>query len=581
MKRIAIFLLITTVTVGLGWAAYQVAAPPQPALSSYIPAGALLYLEAKDFSSLLGDWNSSPQKAQWITSANYEVFSRSRLFLRLKGAGDQFATAAGLPPDMNFLLEVAGSHSALALYDIGNLQFVYMTRLPSAKAMQTALWQTRTKFEPRTAGGVTFYVRRDPKSQKEVAFAVAGDYLLLATREDLVAGALQLISGSEDRTIESEQWWSQAVAATGKTGDLRMVLNLEKLVPSPYFRTYWVQQNITDLKQYSSAVSDLFRSNNQYREERVLLRKNPTADAASPPARSTSEVASASTGGVETVAELVRLVPEGTGLYEARAYPSTDSCFNLLETKILAQHLGPAPPSQLAPEVQLTSGDTGGGSDLETRIDQSPVKRPAMQQSTSALNLLLDQTPLLASLQVQSTERDKSGVFVRMHSAIVLSADSNWNEARVQSALSDFVRPGLTASQLGVIWTAKSSYQQLDGLWPLAVSVHGKDLLVSDDPALLEALLSNFNRKSDQTPAAFIAGFSHSRERENFARFTGLIDGPNRFDSKFSDATRQPQFFSDNIAGLSSTLAGISGEKIIITEDRSKVQQTVTYEWSQ
>ena len=31
------------------------------------------------------------------------MFSRSRLFLRLKDASDQFTAAAGLPPDMNFL----------------------------------------------------------------------------------------------------------------------------------------------------------------------------------------------------------------------------------------------------------------------------------------------------------------------------------------------------------------------------------------------------------------------------------------------------------------------------------------------
>jgi len=45
-----------------------------------------------------------------------------------------------------------------------------------------------------------------------------------------------------------------------------MVLNLEELVPNGYFRTYWVQQNITSLKQYSASVSDLFRSGQQYRE---------------------------------------------------------------------------------------------------------------------------------------------------------------------------------------------------------------------------------------------------------------------------------------------------------------------------
>ncbi|HYW37976.1 MAG TPA: hypothetical protein VE957_07680 [Terriglobales bacterium] len=113
-----------------------------------------------------------------------------------------------------------------------------------------------------------------------MAFAVSGDYLLLATREDLLAGALQFKSGSQGRTVESEQWWSQAVAFAGPAGDLRMVMNLDKIVPSPYFRTYWVQQNITDMKQYSAAVSDLFRSSKHYREERVLLRKTPPPIAA-------------------------------------------------------------------------------------------------------------------------------------------------------------------------------------------------------------------------------------------------------------------------------------------------------------
>jgi hypothetical protein len=242
-------------------------------LSKFVPAGPLLYLEAQDFSSLLSDWISSPQKKQWIKSDNYEVFSRSRLFLRLQGACEQFAAAAGFPPDMDFFAQIAGQRGAVAIYDIGKLEFLYITYFPSAKSMQSSLYQTRAKFEPRNAGGVDFYVRRDPQSQREVAFAISSDYLLLATREDLMAGALQLMSGKQDRTVENESWWTQSTAAAGHPGDLRMVLNLQTLVPNGYFRTYWVQQNITDLSQYSAAVSDLFRSDKEYREERVLIRK--------------------------------------------------------------------------------------------------------------------------------------------------------------------------------------------------------------------------------------------------------------------------------------------------------------------
>ncbi len=302
MKRMLIVLCVAVAGASLGFAAYRTTSPPETALTKFVPPGPLLYLEAKDFSSLLGDWDSSTQKKQWIQGDNYQVFSRSRLFLRLKGAGDQFAAAAGLPPDTEFLSQVSGQHSALALYDIGKLQFLYITYLPSARSMQTSLWQSRAKFEPRNVGGADFYVRRDPESQREVAFAVAGDYLLLATREDLMAGALQLMSGKPDRTMETDQWWAQSTAATGAQGDLRMVLDLKRLVPNGYFRTYWVQQNITDLSQYSAAVSDLFRTGKQYREERVLIRNREPEQVSSP-------------AGLDAAADLSRLVPNDAGVY--------------------------------------------------------------------------------------------------------------------------------------------------------------------------------------------------------------------------------------------------------------------------
>lgn len=578
MKRIAIVLLIVIAGAVIGRAAYQAVAAPEQPLSRIVPAGPLLTLEAKDLSSLLADWNSSSQKKQWVASDNYQVFSRSRLFLRLKGASDQFAAAAGLPPDMNFLSQVAGTHSVLALYDIGNLQFLYVTRLPSAQSMQSTLWQTRSKFEPRSAGGVNFYVRRDPESQKEVAFAVSGDYLLLATRVDLMAGALQLMSGSKDRTVEAEQWWSQSVASAGTVGDLRMVLNLEKIVPSPYFRTYWVQQNITDMKQYSAAVSDLLLSGKQYREERILLRAiNPHPE---PPASARDQINLVPAGGFEAAADLVRLVPDGAGTYQAKAYPSADACLDLLETKLLAPHLGPVSASQIAPGVQLTPGESGSSSDLEVRIDQVSVPR-ASSQSSSALKDLLGKAQILAALQVQSTERDKVGVFVRVHSAIVLEAAADWNEASVESVLADFVRPGLTAGPLGTGWQQKSGYQQLDGLWSLTTSVRGRYLTVTDDPALAEAMLSNFNRKSDMKPASMIAGFNHGRERANFTRFSEVVDRPHRTQSDAPGIQTPPQFFSENIASLSSALSGVSRQNIVVRTDGSRVFQTVTYEWSQ
>ncbi|HKV77207.1 MAG TPA: hypothetical protein VJP02_03665 [Candidatus Sulfotelmatobacter sp.] len=568
MKRIFIIVCVALACAGIGWAGYRAVSPPDVPLSKFVPAGPLLYLEARDFSSLLNDWNSSTQKKQWTKSDSYEVFSRSRLFLRLQGAGEQFAAAAGLPPDMDFFAQVAGQRSAVAIYDIGKLEFLYITYLPSAKSIQSSLYQTRAKFEPRNAGGIDFYERRDPQSEREVAFAISGDYLLLATRQDLIAGALQLISGKTDRSVESESWWTQSTAAAVHTGELRMVMNLQTLIPNGYFRTYWVQQNITDLSRYSAAVSDLFRSGKEYREERVLIRKKEPAQAIS-------------ADSLAAAADLSRLIPENAGVYVTAANPSADSCFALLETKILAPHLGPAPISQIAPQVQLTSGEQEASSDLETRIDQAPAEAAAATSSATALKDLLSKAPILASLQLQSTQRDSAGVFVRTHTAVIFAAASDWNEESAHSALNEFVRPGLTAAQLGTSWQQRSGYQQLDGLWPLTVAIRGKELMVSDDPALMESVLANLSRKSDRKPLEYFAGVNHKQERVNFARFTALVDHPNVPVNAGRGSEREPQFFSGNLASLSATLADVSAERIEIRSDGGKVRQTVTYEWSQ
>jgi hypothetical protein len=567
MKRIAALLSLALGCCAIAWSVYQTDAPAAAArpLAQFVPAGSMLYVESKDCASLLREWNSSAAKEHWVASDSYAVFSQSRLFLRLEGAGEEFSKAAGLPPDMKFLTQAAGDRSALALYDIGKLQFLYITHLPQAQAMQSTLWQSRAKFEPRTVGGATFYVRQEPKSQRVVAFAVMGDYLLLATREDLLAGALQLMSGSKGLTIESEAYYAKAAAQTQEVGDLRMVLNLEKIVPDGYFRTYWVQQNITDLSHYSAAVSDLYLSADNYREERTLIRKAELEQPVAPES-------------LAAAAEVVRLVPEDAGTYQALANPSPKSCFELLRVKLLAPHASVFSPSDNAPQVRLTSGETGSGSDLETRIDEVTTVRSSKLEK-SALEKLLERTEFRASLQMQSTERDQAGVFIRTHTGVVLVAAGDWGAAAVKPAITGYLHPGTTASELGLAWRQQSGYEELDGLWPLLIAARGNTLMLSDDEATMQAMLANFERKPSFAPGDYFAGFNHHRERPNFLRLVDVVDRPSTMASAQSDA-REPQFFSGTVGSLSQTLSGVASESVVTRGDKDKLHQTVIYEWS-
>ena len=545
----------------ISWSLLEQQAAPSHPLDQVMPEGPLLYIEAKDFSALLKDWNSSTERAQWLKSDDYRVFSNSRLFLRLSHASDQFAVAAGLPPDMKFLVDAAGRESAVAIYDIGNLEFLYVTRLSSGNFVQSTLWQSRNKFQPRTAGGKPFYARKDEESGRVVAFAMADDYLILGTREDLVAGSLELMSGSKGRNLRQEGWYTQALAATSTTpGDLRMVMNMEKLAVTPHFRTYWIQRNITEMQSFGSAISDLYRDGAVYREERVVLPRKQADEAAL-------------TQSAQVVSGLLGQVPKDYGYFQAGAADAHQS-LAVLQQKILAPQFTTVNTDLIAPQVSLSTGETGASTDLETRIDVQPASRTAGPNAAEALQRELQKANPQALLVVQATRKNSDGVLLNIPAVVAIAGASDWDNASLQKAAQELMAPDMTAAGLGIEWREVKSggYYELDGLHPVQMAVRGKTVYFSNDVALLSSVLQTKSQPLAQL-AIYGAGFNHKRERENFYKFSSLIDQS----ARASDA--EPQFFSQNVASFSRSFAKLDSEEVITHQTKDKIQQTVTYRW--
>lgn len=577
MLRIA---CVAALLIGVaGWAFFQATPPPTRPLAQVVPAGPLLYLEAKDFSALVRDWNASPEKEAWLKSDNYAVFVRSHLLLRLTDARNEFAAAAGFPPDMSLVSDVAGGESALALYDIGKLEFLYVTRLPSARAAESALWRARGDYQPRSAAGSQYFVKVDPATRRTVAFAVSGDYLLLATREDLVAGALLLLAGQPGAAVSSERWFDQSVKAAGPAGDLRLVMNLEALLRTPHFRSYWIQNNVSDLRQYSAAVSDLHRSAGEYREERVFLRAQQSAAAdvdAGAPSRESEQAA---------VGALLPFVPDSCGLYRAWATPKVDEAVTLLERKILLPRTGGSPASKEAPGVYLSGGVVGSEADLETRIDEPPLPDVRSGVAAEPLRKLFQDARLQGLLQLQSTR--EVGGFVATPSALVLLSASDWNPETVRNALVPAIETLWSTSRLGLRWVEKKqgavSYSELDGLAHLAVGVRGRFLVIADNSDSVAALLAKTSAAPPSSGAIYAAGFCHAGERENLAHMVRWMDFPSLPAQPSGEGAggREPAFFSQNMASFSSTLGRVESSSILVRDSGPVVAQTVVYKWKQ
>jgi hypothetical protein len=535
-------------------APFQIA--PSRSLAGLAPGGALLYLESQDFARELREWNQSPEKQTWLAGANYAEFSRSMLFLRLTEEWKAFGGAAGFAADLPVLESIAGTRSAVALYDIGKLEFLYISELPEAEAMKTALWQSRTRYEPRAAAGIPFYVRRE--EGHTVAFAASSGYLLLATREEALAGALRLLSGEKAPAVVDEPWYVETVRAAKAPGELRLVMNLEAVLKTHQFRAHWVHENTPSLLEYWAGISDIHRSAGEIREDRIMLRRNPQT-------------------APESVSGLERLAPDDAGFYRASAIGSADEAVAEILRKLSPQRPAAAYWWEQAPD--LPQAQESGAGDWETRIDEPPMER-RNQFATQALTAEMARAGVKAYIEVQVDRPVAGGVFHELPCALAFHAAQNWDEPAVRAALTTGLENLWSASGLGLHWVEVTrngvTWHELDGLARLAVAARGDLLIVGNSSAMVEAILQRAQLPAGTGPAATsLAEFRHAQEQPNFELLTHTIDQTNSRSETFRP---DPQpFFSGNLASLGRTLSDLSSAAIRVNDHGDRVEQTVTY----
>lgn len=571
LRRLLFAAVLALLCAGALYASFQASRASAAApLSSYAPPGALLAIESPDFASVLRQWTGSPEQKRWLGSENYAGFSRSRLFGRLAEAQTQFATTVGLAPDTAFLEAIAGKESLFAWYDIGKLEFLYITRMPEGGLEKTPLFELRSRFQERKVGDTTFYMRTDQDTNRTVAFAARGDLLLLATSADLMASALDLMQKPTDRRLGSEQWYAVAVAAAARTpGDLRMTMNLDRIVPSPYFRSYWIQQNITELKQYTAAISDLYREKSEFREERTLL-----------PVKVEDLPAPAE------LSAILAYVPVDTGVYRAVAGPSVDEALGQLDDRLLVRAANAYRDPRIAPLADISVPTAGSTSDLEQFIDEPFIAADPRAVASQSLKAAITRAQLKAMLVYSSAAGAQAEtadpIFTSIHAAVVLQAAEPWSEADLQRALTTALGPTISVAAQGLSWTAQrdpaGDWSELDGVYGLALAVRGTICVIATDRATLrQSLLAVKSGDRSSQVATVVGGFSHAAEREPFLHIAGLVDHSGA--PVASVEGNPPPFLSGNVGSLSNTFRDLASENFVETSAAGTTSQTVVYRW--
>jgi hypothetical protein len=552
-RPVSLGLLLCLLIAAGAWLRAQLS-PAQKPMSTLLPAGALIYLEAQDFSGLLTRWNGSAEKRAWLTSANYSVVSRSRLLGRLQQVQGEFETAAGVSPQMNLLNQVAGRESAFAFYGLGNLKFVYLTKLPTAQLNANELWKRRPSYQRREVAGIPYYEKTE--AERTVAFASQNEYLVVATDDNLMTQTLALLAGQQAPSLAGESWFKDIAAPATTQGSLRLVYNMEQLVSTPQFRTYWIQQTVTEMKQYRAGLCELFETADTFTEKRLLLRKAPV------PAAS-DELA---------IQRLLAYAPDQSSFYRAWADPTREQVARAFMETVAGEKVAPASAYEMAPDVTLTADKIGSSSDLETRIDELPAKRGTLPSLDPAVDAILALKPR-AILQIQGTSETNDHVFVVPQSTLFLAFDQP-NAGALEAAL--------VPVQRALALTGVIDWQRSEGVsaWGPVDSLRVREaegmLILSRGPSLAGPDAAS-KVKSPPEPLTYAAGYSHAVAWPQYKKLFGVLDQPRLGADQPAGEGNAPLFFSANLRSLGDTLQRLQQIRLRAHESGDTLKEEVVY----
>ena len=116
-------------------------------LANDLPRGAVVYAQFANLPALIEQWDHSQQKERNLNSANYRQLQHRHLLLKLISRWEEFNSALGFQIDVSTITGAAETKAAVAVYDIGQLDLVFIAPLSEEKTALTQFFNKMYKFE--------------------------------------------------------------------------------------------------------------------------------------------------------------------------------------------------------------------------------------------------------------------------------------------------------------------------------------------------------------------------------------------------------------------------------------------------
>ncbi|MEP6902842.1 MAG: hypothetical protein ABJA66_13905 [Actinomycetota bacterium] len=533
------------------------------------PRDALIYAQVQDLPAFIKLWNESKLKSDYLESENFAEFESNHLALKLVERWKETNAAVGFQFDTSVLSVLSENKAALAIYDIGKLEMVFIAPMSEEKILATSFFVNSTNFEEITlADGTIVYSREaevDRNRQKQkILFSNVRGRFVLATSEKYFLQTLENIKGkTPNNRLSSEPDFKQLAEKT--TPNLATVwLNQNKLNDDWYFKHYWLMSDVSSLKNLRAGMFDFEINGEKLVEKRVFLSdKNKQSTKISP----------------EIANRLLELVPSETAFYIIQPSENNNPVNSINEIFFDQEEISTIENSNKSRKIYYFNDSEKSHSyssldssfekqideneDEETAVNDSPGEQGAKLNSDFAK--IIGQAQPTISVKLFSPQTLPPPLFFDNRKALIftLQNPSAINREAFEKTLIEFAGNKLTAalSNSNFEWEDLPDVEfqarqlKMPSLgWKIYYAFRNKELVFSNSEDLLKSIFSE--KKTQINIDNSYCEFSVIQLNEREKAFDSVMKNLRNEELK-SDKTSQPDFFADNIASLLDVVSDV------------------------
>src|ERR1043166_9305485 len=249
-------------------------------LAGDLPRGALVYAQFQNLPELIKQWDQSQLKDRYLNSTNYQQLQHRHLALKLISRWEEFNNATGFPIDLDAIGSSTDGAAAVAVYDIGQLDLLFIAPISDEKVALTQFFKSKDQFEEmETPDGIPYYSQKvdaDRGRQKQVlAFATVNGRFVLGTNEKLLLRTLANMNNHATKDSIADDPAFKTLSQKVTPHFATIWVDQSRLNTDYYFKHYWLMQNVADLKNIRAGIFDLERQESRWIERRDFLTTAP------------------------------------------------------------------------------------------------------------------------------------------------------------------------------------------------------------------------------------------------------------------------------------------------------------------